>query len=337
MNTSRFDQLDGLRAFAIFLVVASHTSAFGLKGQGGIGVAIFFVLSGFLLVLPGQQDGEERFCSPSSVFSFYLRRILRLLPTYYLVIFTVYWLTDSHENLLGNLFFFNCQGHLWYLQQELLFCAIAPFLMMLLHFLKTKGKFNNLAVFFFLLILACLSQRYLSADVFSLSRHGARQPFRLALFLVGMAFGYLYKYGTFSAIRTTLGRHAADVVCLLLLFASIFSAPSFLGKCNPLFSSYYIGWDRPLLCAVASGVFLFLLLANPAGITARIFQIRPFVMIGKVSYGIYLVHFFLISYADFSTPSRVFCAVFFTSLGIAMLLHEWVEKPLQKLCLKLTK
>ena len=82
MKQIRFDQLDGVRAFAILLVVASHTSAFGMTGQGGLGVAIFFTLSGFLLVIPIIPDGEERFCSISSILIFYLKRALSLFPSY---------------------------------------------------------------------------------------------------------------------------------------------------------------------------------------------------------------------------------------------------------------
>lgn len=62
MKTERYVQLDGLRAFAICLVVVSHTQAFKLTGQGGLAVSFFFVLSGYLLVLPWKKDGEERFC-----------------------------------------------------------------------------------------------------------------------------------------------------------------------------------------------------------------------------------------------------------------------------------
>ena len=337
MNTTRFDQLDGVRAFAIFLVVASHTSAFGLTGQGGLGVAIFFALSGFLLVLPSKKDGEERFFSFSSILLFYLKRILRLIPVYYLVILSVYWITDSSENLFGNLFFFNCQGHLWFLQQEVLFYFLAPFFMLILCVLKKKCHFTNFGIAVLLLIASYLSQKYLTDQVFYLLGNGKRQNFRIGLFFAGMAFGYLYKWGKYSSIKTKLGKFTSDVICLLLILCSIFSASFFLAKWNSSLSTYQVGWNAPVLCAMAAGLFFFLILANPDGFVSRILKLPIFVSIGKVSYGIYLIHFFVIPYVPFSTSSKVFFAVFFISLGIGMILYEWIEKPLQKLSKKLEK
>ncbi len=331
MDTTRFDQLDGFRAFAIFLVVASHTYSFGMTGQGGLGVAIFFTLSGFLLAIPWTQDAEERFCSISSIPVFYLKRFLRLIPPYYLILLCVYWVTDSSENLLGNLLFFNCQGHLWFLQQEVLFYFLAPFLVLLLFFLKKKCGISNLWLGFLLLIAAFLFQKYFTAQVFYLIGNGKEQSFRIGLFLTGMAFGYFFKCRKSPFIKTFWGKFFADVICIVLIGCSIFSSAFFLQKIDPSLSSYYVGWNKPLLCAIGSGLFLFLILANPDGIISKILKLPILVSIGKLSYGIYLIHFFLIPYAPFSTPSKVFFAVFIASLGIAMIVQKWIEKPLQKL------
>lgn len=334
MKQIRFDQLDGVRAFAILLVVASHTSAFGMTGQGGLGVAIFFTLSGFLLVIPSIPDGEERFCSISSILLFYLKRALRLLPSYYIILLSVYWITDSSQGLIDNLLFTNCQGHLWFLQQEVFFYFLAPFLMLVLFFLKKICKFKNLHLSFLLLAAAYLSQKYLTADVFYLMGNGKEQNFRLGLFLIGMAFGYLYKSGKCSSIKTLSGKAFADFICLLLICCSIFSSAFFLSKFNTELVSYYVGWNKPLLCAFGTGLFLFLILANADGIFSRLFRLPFFVSIGKASYGIYLIHYFLIPYVNFSTPVKNFTAVFFISLGIGMILYGWIEQPIQRLLKK---
>ncbi|MDO4453901.1 MAG: acyltransferase [Eubacteriales bacterium] len=334
MKQIRFEQLDGVRAFAILLVVASHTSAFGMTGQGGLGVAIFFALSGFLFVIPGIPDGEERFCSVSSILFFYMKRALRLLPSYYIILLSVYWITDFSQGLAGNLLFTNCQGHLWFLQQEVFFYLLAPFLMLILFFLKKICKFKNLHLFFLLLAIAYLSQKYLTVDVFYLMGNGKEQNFRLGLFLIGMAFGYLYKSEKCSSIKTWLGKASADFICLFLVCCSIFSSAFFLSRFNPELSSYYVGWNKPLLCAFGTGIFLFLILANKDGILSRLFRLPLLVSIGKSSYGIYLIHYFLIPYINFSTPVKNFTAVFFVSLGIGMILYVWIEQPIQRLLKK---
>ena len=69
--------LDGLRAVAVYLVVAFHAGAYRFSG-GFVGVDVFFVLSGYLvtqvLLRDLSEHGSIRFGR------FYARRVRRLLP-----------------------------------------------------------------------------------------------------------------------------------------------------------------------------------------------------------------------------------------------------------------
>ncbi len=331
LKTERWEQLDGLRAFAIGLVVASHTQAFKLTGQGGLAVAFFFVLSGYLLVLPWSKDGEERFCSLSGILTFYWRRFLRLIPAYYAAYLMAHWLTDSTESLVDHLLFLNCSGHLWFLQQEVLFYILAPFLMLILAFLKKKGKFPNLLLAILLFVAAHFAQKYLRVNVFYLMGNGKKQSFRLGIFLMGMAFGYVQKSGILSYIKSIPGKIAADLIGVVLLIASVFSSAYFLARFNPNLSEYYVGWSKPLWCAFGSGLLLLVLTLNKDGYLSRLFRLPFIVYIGQMSYVIYLVHFFIIPHVSFPSPTKTFCAVFAASLGLAALWNDWIEKPLQKL------
>src|SRR3546814_15169046 len=58
--------IDGLRGLAMLVVVASHTNAFGMAGQGSIGVLLFFVLSGYVLTMLF-VDRPERVLSIAAV------------------------------------------------------------------------------------------------------------------------------------------------------------------------------------------------------------------------------------------------------------------------------
>src|SRR4249920_3018042 len=82
--------LDGLRALAVYLVVAYHAGIGALSG-GFIGVDVFFVLSGYLVTLLLLRDLEvaER-VRPAR---FYARRYRRLLPAAFvaLVATAVMW------------------------------------------------------------------------------------------------------------------------------------------------------------------------------------------------------------------------------------------------------
>ena len=82
--------LDGVRAFAILLVMAFHctlavrTSVWGawlarIPTVGWCGVDLFFVLSGFLIT--GILLDSK--VSPRYFQNFYIRRALRILPLYY--------------------------------------------------------------------------------------------------------------------------------------------------------------------------------------------------------------------------------------------------------------
>jgi peptidoglycan/LPS O-acetylase OafA/YrhL len=91
-----FPCFDGLRAIAALLVVLVHTSfasGFTLRGRDGIytarleiGVAVFFLISGFLLYRPFAASHIAGGPSPA-VGKFWVRRFLRIIPAYWLAFF----------------------------------------------------------------------------------------------------------------------------------------------------------------------------------------------------------------------------------------------------------
>ena len=69
--------VQGLRAIAVLLVIASHLGISALGG-GFVGVDIFFVISGFMIMT--QMLRENRLRGSISLKAFYARRALRILP-----------------------------------------------------------------------------------------------------------------------------------------------------------------------------------------------------------------------------------------------------------------
>jgi peptidoglycan/LPS O-acetylase OafA/YrhL len=69
--------LDGLRAISISIVLVSH-AGYGSVVAGGLGVTIFFFLSGYLITTL-LMDERERF-GRINIGKFYLRRVFRLFP-----------------------------------------------------------------------------------------------------------------------------------------------------------------------------------------------------------------------------------------------------------------
>jgi len=88
--------LDGLRAVAALMVLGTHVAfetgtvthgAWGsLLARLDFGVALFFVLSGFLLVRPWLRAGSDRSRPQPSTRTYLLRRAARILPAYWLVV-----------------------------------------------------------------------------------------------------------------------------------------------------------------------------------------------------------------------------------------------------------
>lgn len=99
MSKFRFENLDSIRTVAFFTVFLAHSVASDIPSIIGnpiynffdvfrsvfsFGVPVFFVLSGFLIsyLMLKEQEGEAGF----SVKNFYMRRVLRIWPVYYVVI-----------------------------------------------------------------------------------------------------------------------------------------------------------------------------------------------------------------------------------------------------------
>lgn len=97
--------LDGVRAWAVFIVVGSHlrvlfnigideallnNSLWAFFNAGFVGVDIFFVLSGFLItrILVSLPRGKD------STVTFWMRRFLRLMPLHLLYVAVLYILTQ---------------------------------------------------------------------------------------------------------------------------------------------------------------------------------------------------------------------------------------------------
>jgi len=80
-----FPALDGLRAISILLVIVLHTNpVLWSFVNGGMGVHIFFTISGYLITTLALREEDAH--GAISLKAFYIRRACRILPLYYLVL-----------------------------------------------------------------------------------------------------------------------------------------------------------------------------------------------------------------------------------------------------------
>jgi peptidoglycan/LPS O-acetylase OafA/YrhL len=82
--------LDGIRAVSFLIVFLSHA---GLKGKvpGYFGLSVFFFLSGYLITTLLRREFDRH--GAISLSQFYLRRVLRIFPPFYLVLAVAYTIT----------------------------------------------------------------------------------------------------------------------------------------------------------------------------------------------------------------------------------------------------
>src|SRR5438132_8637241 len=164
--------LDGIRAVSVLLVVLAH-SGFGTIVPGGLGVTIFFFLSGYLITTLMLAESER--AGNIAILSFYTRRIFRLAPPLLITLVIAYGLTYSGllpgqitlEGLTAQILYFANYytvffdpsnnnlpagtGILWSLAVEEHFYIFFPLLMTL--FVKDASRLRTIGI---ALIITCV-------------------------------------------------------------------------------------------------------------------------------------------------------------------------------------
>jgi len=173
-SSKRVFEIDVLRGAAVLLVLAFHGPAFPILSRVGYsGVDLFFVLSGFLISNLLFQEYRSR--ASIRLSRFFVRRAMKLYPSFYLLIgltvaYCLIWhfpLTESH--LLGELFFVqnylgSMWGHTWSLAIEEHFYILLPLMLalMLKFHRKADNPFWAIPYVFLAVAVGCLGLRLLT-------------------------------------------------------------------------------------------------------------------------------------------------------------------------------
>ena len=289
-------ELDGLRAFAVLAVAWSHWAPsdllFGLPW--GTGVQLFFVISGFLItgIL---LDNKPRNTSPTASGSvwrnFYLRRALRILPLFYLVLLLSWLLSvDSiestwpwHAFYLSNVYYFLGNSpdaflHFWSLAVEEQFYFVWPFLVLLL---PTRA------------LQTCLIPMIVAAPVFKtvvMSMTGIELVRYLPVScLDALGIGALLASTARRPLSTTWDAAAVGKACLFVglpvaiavgALEAVASQPYWLHAAGHTGLVLFFGW---IVIRAAQGF---------GGAASAVLRFKPITYLGRISYGIYIYHFF---------------------------------------------
>jgi peptidoglycan/LPS O-acetylase OafA/YrhL len=317
----RFPLFDGLRAVAALSVVIYHAGYLSRANEGeaglspylarlNIGVAVFFVISGFLLYRPllAARLGEGQ---PIRLRDYARRRVLRIVPAYWVALTVLatypglpdlfgarWWAYYGFAQDYGARTVAGGIGPAWSIGCEVVFYALLPFLSLALERLAARRD-RRVWWQLELAVLGGLTLASFGWRAFVNSNHGLPSStfastaawfaggMLLALASVGLEHG---RAGWLAAIA----RYSwAGWVVALIGYVVICRG---LGLPGGFVFFEHLTTAQDLAVYVLSGVVAFglaLPAALPAGSgpVARVLGVRAVAWLGLVSYGIFLYHY----------------------------------------------
>jgi peptidoglycan/LPS O-acetylase OafA/YrhL len=331
------NDVDGLRAVAVLAILAFHLGITGFSG-GFVGVDIFFVISGYVIlrsILPDLESG--RF----SLGDFFVRRMRRILPALMVVLAAtlaagfVILSPAELEELAGsalatlafgaNLFFHDRTGyfaseahtrpllHMWSLGIEEQFYIVVPLA------LAALARFRGVS--------AALPMAILAVGSFAYGLAGAAAVSEVHAFYMPMArFWEIAAGGCIAVVerRGALPRNGSGWVAsfgLLMIALAVLVLDSDRGG------------QQWVVVAVLGTAAVVVAGASERSWVAVTLASWPMTAIGRISYSIYLVHWPLIVFwrlytaRPLSPHEQVLIAVL--TLALAAALSALVESPMR--------
>lgn len=346
--------LDGIRACAFLLVFIAHA---GLENivPGGLGVTIFFFLSGYLITTLLRREFSAT--EGISIRNFYVRRCLRILPPMYVTLAigcVAAWILPSirSESTAGILSVFTYSynygalindnavrlpagmGVLWSLMIEEHFYLIFPFVYLGLS-RSALSRYRQGALLGFTCV-CCLFWRFCLVDIFhtsllalprwTYSSTDARFDAIAWGCILAICWNPVFEDGT-AAMNRNRGR---------LAFAGLLLLACTLIVRNPVFRET----ARYSLQSMALLPIFHYCVALPGSWVGRCLRWRMLRWIGLLSYSMYLIHDFLLTILRMqfhrSLLETAVSAFLITAL-YALAIRYFVELPSKSLQKLLTR
>lgn len=304
-------ELDALRGIAILGVVGGHLASQWYVNVGPLtvpglgwdaldllhfmrGVPLFFLLSGYLLAW---TEGNRARRGSYSLRSYALRRVLRIVPAYYvaiLVVLLVWPSPTSLPDLLSHLAFVHgftpgfartMSSAFWSLTPEVVFYCMLPFIV-----LKLPRLWHRLALFVGLLLVSLPTQILLARNAGEQGNmtYGEFNPFQ---FYASFPTTLLFLFAAGALLRTLVERLNERPASSLQPYAAL---ALFLGSAAYLLAVSGRGEGEmalgPSLLSYLALVGFFASAVLGAPVLRGLLKWRLLSLIGLVSYSMFLFH-----------------------------------------------
>lgn len=336
-SDARIPSLDGLRAVSISFVLLAHlagTRNFPLSesvgnfwGLGEFGVRVFFVISGFLItgLLLDELDRSGRI----SLRRFYLRRTLRIFPPYYALLAAIFLaasygaftlaphdvahtLTYTSNYYSGRSWFV---GHTWSLSVEEQFYLLWPAVLIVV------GRRKGLLVAA-LFALACPAVRLIEWELFRSLSAGIGTRFETiadAIAVGCLLAGLRPRLHGLPEYRRLLDSPAFVAVPIVSLLAN-------LTHDHPV---VYFGAGMTVT-NVGIALSIDWCVTHSRGVIGSVLNARPLVVVGWLSYSLYLWQQPFLDRAS-PSPLAAFPLNIALAIGLSVLSYVAVERPALRL------
>lgn len=322
---TRISQFDGLRAFAFLGVFFHHALKMSL---GWMGVDLFFVLSGFLITRI-LLDFKANYTLGSSLATFYFRRLIRIVPAYYLVVTFVLLFTSGYQagwyygfaSNIRDAFYGGDDGPLrtmWSIAVEEQFYVVWPMIVLLL-----PRRFIPAA--FITLIFAAPLCRLGVQDVAREAVYRLTTS-RMDLLAAGALLAYVDVQSPAWIERHRRLFGIAAIAAAALFLGLTVGVKTFRSQLNDPFFNV-AGYSLAVVLCTSTIAHVRALTDGPLFVLLRLPVLQ---YVGRISYVAYLVHLFFLQFFQDEGFTRVAVALLSLAATLSFASISWyvIEKPL---------
>ena len=364
--------LDSLRGISTILIVVYHTSFVSgytvahadsvgaYIDRLNIGVAIFFVLSGFLIFRPFAHSLIHGSPLPKTR-SYYLKRAARILPGYWLALFVLAGLDAltivNTSGFIRNVFIvhsftehnvFTGIRQAWTLAVEMSFYVVVP----AFAYVFVRQARRRIASVSVVTLLKALSALFLGAYAFRLFIHQIDfwfldtahiwLPSHMDTLALGMGLAVLVEAPasakTLLKVKNFIANHTGSfVVCSVFVWLISANINMAIGLNR---TEFHIDLLGHFLYGIASVLLVAPFCVDSQALLVKAVSFRLFTWLGTISYGIYLWHMAFLggNFAEKYMPYTEndgqvllrFLVVLPASIAIASLSYYVIERPIMR-------